>query len=135
MKNSQDLLTMYNLLTDELEIKRFQGGWPTINLGCFSKEKHPEIFEKVASIFNLKPKVNKVYLYINNAEYFYFFDEEDKVNPLNDDAPRLCYSKNDVLNNGSVPLSKQDTIMLAKFIIKKQQEVIGELKRVENELV
>ena len=133
MKDSQDLLTIYDLITDECEIERFRG-WSTINLGCFSKEKHPEIFEKVASIFDLKPKVNKVYLNISNVEYFDFFDKDDKVNLLQDDAPKLCYGKKDWFNNGIVPLSKQDAITLAKFIIKEQQEIIEETKEIIKEL-
>lgn len=140
MKDSQNLITNYNLLTDENEIERLRG-WSTINLGCFSKEKHPEIFGRIASIFDLKPKVDKVYLNIINVEYFDFFDADDKVNLLQDDAPRLCYSKKNLFNDGFVFLSKQDAITLAKFIIKEQQEIIEEtkeiieeLERVENEI-
>lgn len=140
MKDSQDLLTTYSLLTEECKTARFRG-WHTINLGCFSKEKHPEIFRRIESIFDLEPKVNKVYLNISDAEYFDFFDEDDKVNLLQNDAPKLCYSKKDLFNDGFVFLSKQDAITLAKFLIKEQQkiieeteETIKELERVENEI-
>lgn len=140
MKDSQNLITNYNLLTEENSIERFRGG-STIELGCFSKEKHPELFKKIEGIFDLKPKVSKVYLSIQNVEYFDFFDADDKVNLLQDDAPKLCYSKK-IFNDGFIPLSKQDAITLAKFIIKEQQEIIEEtkeiieeLERVENEIV
>lgn len=140
MKDSQDLLTTYSLLTEECKTARFRG-WHTINLGCFSKEKHPEIFRRIESIFDLEPKVNKVYLNISDAEYFDFFDEDDRVNLLQNDAPKLCYSKKDLFNDGFVFLSKQDAIALAKFLIKEQQkiieetkETIKELERVENEI-
>lgn len=140
MKDSQDLLANYGLLTECNEIERFQG-WSTLNLGCFSREEHPEIFRSIESVFDLKPKVKKVYLSIHNAEYFDFFDNEDKVNLLNEDAPRLCYSMKGFIDSGFVSLSKQDAVMLARFIIKEKQEIIEEtkgiieeLERVENEL-
>lgn len=132
MKDSQDLLINHNLLyTKECEIDSV---CHLIDLGCFSKEKNPEIFKKLVSIFDLKPKVSKVYLSIDNADYFYFFDDNDQVNLLNEDAPRLCCSKNNIFNSGSVPLSKQDAILLSKFLIKEYMEIIEDLKCVENEL-
>lgn len=129
MKDSCDLLTKHNLLTEECDVERTRCS-SRISLGTFKKDKYPELFKDIVYVFDLNEKRQKVYLELINVEYFDFFDvESDEVNLLNADAPLLCCDWK------YVSLSKKDAVLLSKFLIKEHMEIIKDLERVEEELM
>lgn len=137
-KDSNDILTKYNLLTEECDLETGRG-WSSIDLGVISREKHSKLFGELAEIFLIPKKTNEVSLTISNAYWFGFFNDDDKVDPANKDAPQLSitpYKKGfeNVFASKYVSLSNNDAICLSKYLISYYMDIVNDLKRVETEL-
>ena len=137
-KNSNDILTKYNLLTEECELETGRG-WSSIDLGVISKEKQSKLFEELAEIFLIPEKTNQVSLAISNAYWFGFFNDDDRVDLVNEDAPQLTatpYKKGfeNIFASKNVPLSNNDAVCLSRYLISYYMDIVEDLKLVETEL-
>lgn len=137
-KDSNDILTKYNLLTDQCELETGRG-WSSIDLGVISREKQSKLFEELAEIFSIPKKTNEVSLTITNAYWFGFFNDDDRVDLVNEYAPQLIitpYKKGfeNIFAVKNVPLSKNDAICLSKYLISYYMDIVDDLRRVEVEL-
>lgn len=118
-KDSNDILTKYNLLTDQCELETGRG-WSSIDLGVISREKQSKLFEELAEIFSIPKKTNEVSLTITNAYWFGFFNDDDRIDLVNEDAPQLTvtpYKKGfeNIFASKYVPLSKKRCNLLVKI--------------------
>ena len=138
-KDSNDILTKYNLLTDQSELVTY-GGLTYIDVCVVSKEKQSKLFAELDDLFSIPKRTCHVLLSINNADWYSFFNDDDKVDMTCKDAPQLRIVQlnkkgyENLFTTKDIPLSKNDAIYLSKYLISYYMDIVDDLKCVETEL-
>lgn len=136
MEFSDDVITKFGLVNENTEFGNLEEDGRISNfiiVGTYQRQKNKNLFDALG----INSKCREINIYIKNVNYFYFFDDNDRVNNKHKDAPYLEVTSNKILSlfpSKIYYLSKQDMITISKFLIRYYEDIISDLKRIEKEI-